>query len=41
MTRDPTASRGRCSRFAPAAIAAFYVIALAAVTVFCFGVYVE
>src|SRR3977135_938971 len=42
MTRDPTAvTRARLEDFAPAAIAAFYVIALAAVTVFCFGVYVE
>src|SRR3977135_2275296 len=42
MTRDPTAvTRALFEDFAPAAIAAFYVIALAAVTVFCFGVYVE
>src|ERR1700704_2970603 len=42
MTRDPTAvTRVLFEDFAPAAIAAFYVIAFAAVTVFCFGVYVE
>src|SRR5712672_959705 len=42
MTRDPTAvTRVLFEDFAPAAIAVFYVIAFAAVTVFCFGVYVE
>src|SRR5437762_12124217 len=42
MTRDPTAvTRVLFEDFAPAAIAAFYVVAFAAVTVFCFGVYVE
>src|SRR6202047_3236021 len=42
MTRDPTAvTRVLFEEFAPAAVAAFYAIAFAAVTVFCFGVYVE
>src|SRR3977135_283007 len=42
MTRDPTAvTRVLFEDFAPAAIAAFDVIAFAAVTVFCFGVSVE
>jgi Fe-S oxidoreductase len=42
MTADPNAvTRVLFEDFAPAAIAAFYVIALAAVAVFCFGVYVE
>ena len=42
MTHDPNAAtRVLFEDFAPAAVAAFYVIAFAAVAVFCFGVYVE
>src|SRR6266567_168422 len=42
MTHDPDAvTRVLFEDFAPAAIGAFYVIACAAIAVFCFGVHVE